>query len=447
MSINFYLGETIKFGLAPIFIRVQYPKEGISIRRKTYFSIEPDIWKNRYNLQYLKKIPWIDKVQTTFLKLSEIAQTLSVMQYEGVHITSDVVKDCMFRITYKEYLTAQNEKRMSFYRYLDILYSDLKEGKRKSEKGTPYRKGTLSCIKQAYDHFRSFEKKSHRRYDFDDINMDFYNQYTDFLTKCGYAQNTISKNISWLKTFLNYAEADGYNKNTIFRNRLFKAKRQVVDSIYLTPSDLQQICAVDLSDKPHGYDLARDKFMIGVLTAQRVSDFNNIKGDDIHIENEKPNNSDSGTPTQDLGNKVVHFIQKKTDARVSVPCNPELQEIFAKYDNNIPYLSEQKINDYIKVIAKEAGLKDKIKTQQVLGGQVVTKYQPKYQMITSHTARRTGATLMYLSGMNVFDIMKITGHTHLESLMKYIKADSLEIIKNRFQKYDFFKNRITDSNF
>lgn len=443
MSINFYLGETTKYGMAPIFIRVQNRKAGINIRRQTGFSIQPEIWKNRFDLKYIKKMPWTEEYQKTILNLSEINHVISVLFHEGVQITSDVVKDCMFKIKYKNYLSKiQDKKHMPFYRYLDQLYLDFKEGKRKSEKGTPYRQGTLTSIKQAYDHFKAFEKKSRRQYDFDDIDMDFYNKFMDYLTKCGYAQNTIGKTIGWLKTFLKYAEADGYNKNPIFRNRLFKAKKFEVDSIYLTSYDLQQIRSVDLSGKPQGYDLARDKFMIGVLTAQRISDFNNIKGDDIKIVMETPQESKSGVPDQAPQNKVVYFIQKKTDARVVVPCNPELEDIFAKYNYNVPYISEQKINDYIKEIAKEAGLKEKIKTQKVIGGQVVTQYIPKYQMITSHTARRTGATLMYLSGMNVFDIMKITGHTHLESLMKYIKANNMEIIKKRFNNYDFFKDRI-----
>jgi len=443
MSINFYLGESVKYGKSPIVIRVQYRKAGINIRRNTGFSMEPDIWKNRFNIQCLKKYAWIDEIQNTFIQLSKIARTITVMHHEGIHITTDVVKECMFKIKYKEYLAEADEKTfMPFYRYLDQLYIDFNEGKRMTENGTPYRRGTLTSIKQAYDHYKAFEKKSRRKFDYDDINMDFYNKYTNYLTKCGYSQNTIAKNIGWLKTFLSLAEADGYNKNTIYRTRRFKAKKQDVDSIYLTSSDLQKIRSVDLTDKPWGYDIARDKFLIGVLTAQRVSDYNNIKGDDIKIEDKTSDNSKCNDPGHAPNYKIVYFIQKKTNARVPVPCNPELEEIFAKYNNNIPYLSEQKINEYIKEIAKEAGLKEKIKTQKMIGGETIIKYFPKYQMITSHTARRTGATLMYLSGMDVFDIMKITGHKQMETLMKYIKVDKLEIIKKRFHNYDFFKERI-----
>ena len=41
-------------------------------------------------------------------------------------------------------------------------------------------------------------------------------------------------------------------------------------------------------------------------------------------------------------------------------------------------------------------------------------------MITTHTARRTGATLMYLAGMDCWDIMKMTGHDSPTNLKKYM---------------------------
>ena len=64
--------------------------------------------------------------------------------------------------------------------------------------------------------------------------------------------------------------------------------------------------------------------------------------------------------------------------------------------------------------------------------------KPKYELVHTHTARRTGATLMYLSGMDVYDIIKITGHTSPVMLRKYIKADKLEVIEKITEKYNYF---------
>ena len=45
---------------------------------------------------------------------------------------------------------------------------------------------------------------------------------------------------------------------------------------------------------------------------------------------------------------------------------------------------------------------------------------------------------LYLSGMEIYDIMKITGHTSPLMLKRYIKADELEVVQKIVEKYDYF---------
>ena len=85
-----------------------------------------------------------------------------------------------------------------------------------------------------------------------------------------------------------------------------------------------------------------------------------------------------------------------------------------------------KINDYIKRIGEIAEINELIEVETSKGGVTQKTYVPKYKLIQTHTARRTGATLMYLAGMNVFNICAMTGHTSIKMLKKYIKADSLQ---------------------
>ena len=51
----------------------------------------------------------------------------------------------------------------------------------------------------------------------------------------------------------------------------------------------------------------------------------------------------------------------------------------------------------------------------------------------------TGATLMYLAGVDLYDIMKVTGHASPKMLKKYIKADSLEVVEKLTDKYEYFR--------
>lgn len=61
------------------------------------------------------------------------------------------------------------------------------------------------------------------------------------------------------------------------------------------------------------------------------------------------------------------------------------------------------------------------------GGKSTLERVPKWKLVHSHTARRTGATLMYLAGIDIYDIMEVTGHASPEILKKYIKADNLDV--------------------
>lgn len=45
----------------------------------------------------------------------------------------------------------------------------------------------------------------------------------------------------------------------------------------------------------------------------------------------------------------------------------------------------------------------------------------KCELVKTHTARRSGATNMYLAGIPTIAIMKITGHKTEKEFMKYIK--------------------------
>ena len=73
-----------------------------------------------------------------------------------------------------------------------------------------------------------------------------------------------------------------------------------------------------------------------------------------------------------------------------------------------------------------AGINELIETKKVRGGKTIVEVVPKYKLITTHTARKSGATNMYLAGIPSIDIMKLTGHTTEVSFLKYIKVTKQE---------------------
>ena len=199
--------------------------------------------------------------------------------------------------------------------------------------------------------FIRFQIDKHRKIDFQDVDMNFYHEYTAYLKEKNYSINSIGKCIKELKTILRAAESEGYEVNPKYKDKKFKGTRIEVDSIYLTREDLDKILILDISKCAHGYALARDIFMVGVWTAQRISDYNNLSRENIK-DHRIPKLIDNKLTYKEF--QTVDIRQKKTGAKVSIPVSSELKNILERYDYQLPHLEDQVINRYMKDICRLA---------------------------------------------------------------------------------------------
>lgn len=91
------------------------------------------------------------------------------------------------------------------------------------------------------------------------------------------------------------------------------------------------------------------------------------------------------------------------------------------------------------MICKKIGFTNEIRYDYTRGGKMITEVKQKWQLISSHTARRSAATNMYLTGrFNTYEIMALTGHTTEKSFFRYIKVSNEDISKN-LSGDNFFK--------
>jgi len=67
-------------------------------------------------------------------------------------------------------------------------------------------------------------------------------------------------------------------------------------------------------------------------------------------------------------------------------------------------------------------------TGKLLGGfgEKICNRKMKWEMVMTHTARRSFCTNMYLRGIPTPTIMAISGHRTEKNFYKYIKADGME---------------------
>ena len=458
MAAKFYIKQikpTDKYG--PLFVRLQSRKHAIDYRYSIHMEAKIDLWNEAAKNQKVMD-RFRDKEPDMWAKLDKLKNTLNTLVAGETAPSKEQVQTIINEIVYADVIKEQEEalakakaaeeeaKRVTLNKYMDQFIKDIAAGHRLTEKGTVFTDGSIRTIRTSAKQFKKFQTAKKRQYDFNDIDLQFYYDFSGYLKKRDYSINTAGKIINQLKWIMAQAEAEGYHHNTAYKNPKFKGNRVQVDSIHLTQEELDKMNAADLSGLEAGAAISRDIFMVGVYTAQRISDYNNIKKEDIHTTTKRwiedvPDPKKKGQTKAVIRTKEITYIdihQKKTGAKVSIPCKKELLAILEKYNYEMPHFEDQTINRHIKDIARVAGLTDLVTLEKSNGGVRKKETIEKYKLVMSHTARRTGATLMYLAGMDIFDIMKVTGHTTPEMLKRYIKADQLDVVQKLTDKYDYF---------
>jgi integrase len=270
---------------------------------------------------------------------------------------------------------------------------------------------TVLHNKQTLNLLNEFETSKRKKITFDRVNLDFYNDFIDFLTtNKRYSPNTIGKHIANIKLFMNEATERGFNTKLDYKSKRFKVTGETVESIYLTEDELIRVYDHDFS-KNKRLDQTRDLFIIGCFTGLRFSDFSQLK-----IEN--------------INEDAIKVKTQKTGQTVVIPIHWTVKNILEKYEQTsigLPRpLSNQKMNEYLKEIGAIVGINSEVLIDNTKGGLRVQKTVCKYDLITTHTARRSFATNLFKSGFSSIGIMKITGHKTEKSFMKYIKISNEE---------------------
>jgi integrase len=274
----------------------------------------------------------------------------------------------------------------------------------------PIASATLKGWKNNLRIFQDFEKFRRRQIRFEEIDFNFYAELKTYLEKQrGYSLNTIGKCIKVLKIVLNDATAEGVNTNQKFRSTNFRALSEVAGAVYLNEQELEELQHLDLSNNKR-LEQVRDWFLIGCWTGLRFSDWKNLTPENISED----------------GNTITLLMQK-TQKVVAVPVSPELAAILAKYRTSegqtLPKLiSDQRFNDYLKELAQMLEcLKAVFSKDRTKGGLKVSNQMEKWQLVSTHTARRSFATNMFKRGYPVPLIMAATGHKTETEFYKYIQ--------------------------
>ncbi|MGS2725264.1 tyrosine-type recombinase/integrase [Psychroserpens sp. BH13MA-6] len=392
------------------------------IKFSTGYKVNPKNWdKANQRIRAVSTIKNREIVNNDLMQFSsEFTKAISELE-EAQKNEKVILKLLLQKIIRGEEIIQKEIK--TFFQYADDFIIR-KENQSKNIVNVKLSPITVRSYKQTVNRLKDFDKQLKYNLDFSNIDLKFYYTFIQYLEQNNYSTNTIGKHIKNLKTILNAATEDGFNSNLKYKHRDFKAVSKESVSIYLTESEIDALYNADLS-KTKDWELARDIFLVGYYTGQRVSDYNDISKDQIKTFN---------------GTKVIEFRQKKTNKKLFVPLHPRLKEMFNKRHNGNPprKLNAPDINEYIKEAGRIAKIDAEIIIEKVVNGKTKAVKVPKYSLIMSHTARRSFCTNAYLAKMPVIDIMAISGHSTEREFYKYIKVTpqerAIKIANSKFFK-------------
>ena len=295
-------------------------------------------------------------------------------------------------IEVKDERTKEEKSFMSFYQ----MWAQTSFANHKASRQTLY-------------HFRVFQKfigKADVYYD--DVNYKLYLSFLEYLEKQGYKTNMQGTLIRSLKAAMNEAYKRGLHNNLAYTQ--FVKPSEKVTTVYLTKEELDRIYNAELSGS---MEQARDLFLLGCYTGLRFSDYSRLTREEADKD-------------------IITKIQQKTKEEVNIPVHPRVKEILHKW-NGAPQLSVQKVNSMIKLICASVKIDE---TVEVKEGRSIL-YKKKWEMVSSHTARRTAATNLLLSGATIYEVSRFLGHSNVSQTQVYLRITSRENAKN-LAKNKFF---------
>lgn len=260
--------------------------------------------------------------------------------------------------------------------------------------GIKYSYGSLKNYKTSFRFLTEFIPTYHNKKDIPlkDVNYKFCESFFAFLTTVKTCkQNGANKQIQRLKTIINYAIKLGYLQTNSLNS--FSLEFTPVNKIALTMEELLRLQALELNRAV--LQNVRDVFLLQCYTGLSYGDVKRLAMKDIHRISETE--------------YWIKMSREKTKIGFTVPLLPQAMFILMNYLGTgevmkplLPVLSNQKMNDNLKLLQELAGIG---------------------KNLTTHLARNTFATTVTLgNGVPIETVSRMLGHTKLATTQMYAKV-------------------------
>lgn len=429
MSTVSYFTRSLKKGDKEIAIWVRIHHCGQDIRLSLHLSLPAKYWSKKRGCirdVHLEE-PYIkvrmDKINTILNNLKHHIYTIIV---DSEKISSSTLRYEIRNVLNQSCTSERKADNDIFCNYISGKILSM-EHKSFLNRGEPYSKNAIDNWKKFLTLWKAFELKTYNKYlSFSDIDMNTYYNFMEYCDSNMYKKSTKYQYARIFKAAMNYALNEGISANRIHLNRNFSthASTEASKGVYLTMEEILKLGNIEF-DRGDFRDKVRDYFLVGCFTGLRFSDCSSITLSDIvHFEVNGSNHS------------ALIKRQKKTKNEVAIPLLTEdVERILMKYGGRMPRISISGYNKYIKEICHTAGIVGKIRITSIVGGKEVVRWISKDRLVSSHTARRTCITNLYLSGkLDLKQIRDISGHKSEQAFLRYICLSQEENIKSIFKR-------------
>jgi site-specific recombinase XerD len=235
----------------------------------------------------------------------------------------------------------------------------------------------------------------------------FLSDFSNSLFDAELEHNTVHAHFKRIKTVLNYCK-DTLDVDVSKNYKEYKINYIEPDIVFLLPSEIDLLHKLKFSADEVELEQARDFFLFGCYVGARYGDLVSFNQANI-IDAPK--------------GKVLQYRPKKSkNTIVSIFLVNKALAILEKYPNEpklLPFFKNDRINELIKPIAKEAGITAKVQ-HTTFAKRHTTQIYEKWERLTMHCSRHTFATVCFLSGMTELTVQRFLGHTKADTTKRYI---------------------------
>lgn len=239
----------------------------------------------------------------------------------------------------------------------------------------------------------------------------------NFKTSAGYANNVIQKNCRVLLWFFKWLSREGYIDAQMVRNLQPVLKTTHKTIVFLKWAELMKLYhATGLTETEQN---AVDFFLFCAFTSLRYSDALRL------------------TKKQVYGD-IITITSQKTSDTLNIELNKYSRSILERHpegDMALPRVPLCVLNRQLKRIGERLGIDAPVTVQQYYGAQRMERTVPKYELLSSHCARRTFICNALALGIAPNVVMKWTGHSEYSAMRPYIDIAD-EIKRDAMAKFD-----------